>query len=245
MEFFFEQIQVRTVLNTETNEVHVCLSDLFKAQGTTTQAHQVLPEIEVIFGDGSKLVLPIPDALGRPQDTIFICEPAAHFVISRGRTEASKRLNKWLFGEVVPAIRRTGCYVAPGADVMLAIERERSERYLAESALKDRLIEAVEAKAAAERRTADAERSRADTLEKLAAAQARLVSAGVRISPQPGTRVYRERRRMTDDIKERIIGLDAQGLSHKEIAAQVDRSRGTVASVLRREARGEEVDHAR
>jgi anti-repressor protein len=35
------------------------------------------------------------------------------YVISRTRTETSKRLNRWLFGEVIPQIRKTGMYATP------------------------------------------------------------------------------------------------------------------------------------
>lgn len=110
VDFFFEEVQVRTILNTETGEVSLCLSDLLKAQGSSTHPSQILTEMEDIFGDGVKIVYPIPDALGRIQDTIFISQDASAFLISRGRTERSRRLNKWLFTEVIPSIRKTGSY---------------------------------------------------------------------------------------------------------------------------------------
>lgn len=115
IDFLFEETQIRTLFNVETNEGYVCLSDLLKAQGTTTQPWQVLPEIEEIFGKGSKIVLPL-ETPGGIQDVIFISEHAAAFIISRGRTEVSKRLNRWLFTEVIPSIRKTGCYALPGSE---------------------------------------------------------------------------------------------------------------------------------
>jgi prophage antirepressor-like protein len=111
LDFVFEQTyHCRSAFDTRSQTAYVCLPDLLKAQGSTTHPHQVLPEIEEIFGDGGKIVFPIPDVLGRIQDTIFISEHAATYVVSRGRTEKAKRLNRWLFMEVLPAIRKSGCY---------------------------------------------------------------------------------------------------------------------------------------
>lgn len=107
----FEGRQCRTVLDTRTNVLYVCLPDLLAAMGTTRSPNKVLPEIEEVFGGGGTIRLPIPDALGRIQETAFVSEPAASFVISRARTEASKRLNRWLFGEVLPRIHKTGGYI--------------------------------------------------------------------------------------------------------------------------------------
>jgi prophage antirepressor-like protein len=115
-EFTFEgTFNCRTAFNEKTGEISICLSDLLKAQGSKTEPNDVLPQIKAIFGDGSEIVLPIPDSLGRIQDTIFVIEPAAIYVTARGRTEVGKRLNKWIFVDVIPAIRKTGTYSSLGA----------------------------------------------------------------------------------------------------------------------------------
>lgn len=108
--YAFEGKQCRTAFNVETNMAHVCLSDLLDAMGTTSRTNQILPEVEETFGKGCKTVIPL-QTHGGIQDVIFISEPAAMFILSRGRTEVSKRLNRWLFGEVIPAIRKTGGYI--------------------------------------------------------------------------------------------------------------------------------------
>lgn len=113
IEFTFEQeFQVRTMIDTRTDTEYVCLSDLLKAMGSTTRTNHVLPELDEIFGKGYKIVIPLSTP-GGTQDTIFICRDAAMFVIAKGRTETGKRLNKWIFAEVLPALRKKGTYSLP------------------------------------------------------------------------------------------------------------------------------------
>ena len=138
IDFAFNRYTIRTMFDTETNTGYVCLADLLKAMGSTTGPRHILPELEEMFGDGSKIVTPIPDALGRIQETVFVSEHAALFVISRGRTNVSKHLNRWLFGEVLPALRKTGTYTMPGAGPSFQIPKTYAEalRLAAEQAEK-------------------------------------------------------------------------------------------------------------
>lgn len=252
---WFEQHQIRVSLDDNGNPWWVA-KDVCEALGIQWKGNDSLHGIPEAWRGVRKFRTPLANQYGevgeQEQELITINEPARYKLSFRSRKPQADRFTNWVAGDVLPSIRKRGAYVAPGADAEVAGTRMYLEQHAREIALKDQIIEEKEKRieserraADAERRTADAERARADTLEKLAAAQTKLVTAGVRISPQPGTRVYRERRRMTEDIRQRIIALDAQGLSHKEIAKQVDRSRGTVASVLRREARGKEVDNVR
>jgi len=55
---------------------------------------------------------PIPDSLGRPQDTTIINEDGLYDVILDSRKPEAKAFRKWVTGEVLPTIRRTGGYVA-------------------------------------------------------------------------------------------------------------------------------------
>jgi len=113
VEFTFEEeFKVRTMIDTRTDTEYVCLSDLLKAMGSTSGPRHVLPEIEEIFGRESKIVTPLMTP-GGMQDVIFICRDAAMFVIAKGRTETGKRLNKWIFVEVIPALRKKGTYSLP------------------------------------------------------------------------------------------------------------------------------------
>jgi len=139
-EFYFEQNQVRTLFDTRTNEGYVCLSDILKAIGSKTRTNDVLPQVKELFGEGYVIVVPL-QTVGGMQDVIFISEHAAAYVISRGRTQASKHLNRWLFMEVLPAIRKTGSYVAPGASVESAAERKAMEYAQKIMALQDELLD--------------------------------------------------------------------------------------------------------
>ena len=62
-----------------------------------------------------KIVHPIPDAMGRVQDTIFIHESAFTFLVSRFRAEAGKKLNRFIHVELLPTIRKTGGYISSTA----------------------------------------------------------------------------------------------------------------------------------
>ena len=149
IDFFFDQNQIRTVFNTDTGQGYICLSDLLKAQGSTTWPNQVLPEIEDIFGKGQKIVLPL-DTPGGIQDVIFISEPAATFTVSRGRTEAGKRLNRWLHTEVIPSIRKTGGYhIAPGAEQGVAPVKDKAYY------VREQRVEAIETDISAIKRNMD------------------------------------------------------------------------------------------
>lgn len=56
---------------------------------------------------------PIPDSLGRLQDTRIINEPDLYRLIVGSTLPAAERFERWVFEEVLPAIRRTGSYSAP------------------------------------------------------------------------------------------------------------------------------------
>lgn len=50
----------------------------------------------------------ITDAIGRQQETTIISESGVFALIFTSRKEAAKKFRKWVTGEVLPAIRRTG-----------------------------------------------------------------------------------------------------------------------------------------
>lgn len=53
---------------------------------------------------------PIPDSLGRQQDTTIINEDGLYDVILESRKTEAKAFRKWITGEVIPSIRQTGSY---------------------------------------------------------------------------------------------------------------------------------------
>lgn len=60
---------------------------------------------------------PIPDALGRSQDTRVLSEPDVLRLIVGSTLPAADRFERWVFEDVLPAIRRTGSYAVAGARV--------------------------------------------------------------------------------------------------------------------------------
>ncbi|MBN4995480.1 Bro-N domain-containing protein [Stenotrophomonas maltophilia] len=56
---------------------------------------------------------PIPDSLGRVQDTRIISEADLWRLIARSQLPEAERIERWIFEEVLPSIRRTGSYNRP------------------------------------------------------------------------------------------------------------------------------------
>lgn len=55
---------------------------------------------------------PITDALGRIQKIIFISEGDVYRLIVRSKLPTAERFERWVFDEVLPAIRKNGGYIA-------------------------------------------------------------------------------------------------------------------------------------
>jgi prophage antirepressor-like protein len=105
--FHFEQFEIRTG-DLEGQPVF-CLIDLLKAMKSTTRSSDAKSAIEEAFGEGVVIDLPLQTP-GGVQTASFVFEAGATFLISRSRTETGKKLNRWLHGEVLPSIRKTGSY---------------------------------------------------------------------------------------------------------------------------------------
>lgn len=56
---------------------------------------------------------PIPDSLGRPQETTIINEDGLYDVILESRKPEARAFRKWITSEVLPAIRQHGGYLTP------------------------------------------------------------------------------------------------------------------------------------
>lgn len=65
---------------------------------------------------------PIVDALGRIQKVRILSEPDVLRLIMGSTLPAAQQFERWIFEEVLPTIRRTGAYVAPGAPMELSPE---------------------------------------------------------------------------------------------------------------------------
>lgn len=56
---------------------------------------------------------PIPDSLGRLQDTRIISEPDLFRLVMGSNLPAAERFERWVLEEVLPTLRRTGSYSSP------------------------------------------------------------------------------------------------------------------------------------
>lgn len=71
---------------------------------------------------------PIQDSLGRTQEAVFISEPDLYRLITHSKLPTAEKFERWVFEEVLPAIRRTGGY-------MVAAKDETPEQIMARAVL--------------------------------------------------------------------------------------------------------------
>ena len=81
------------------------------------------------LGNSSKAIMPldddekgitISDTLGGKQEMTTINEPGLYSLILRSRKPEAKAFKRWITHEVIPAIRKTGGYIA-GQETMGSI----------------------------------------------------------------------------------------------------------------------------
>lgn len=86
---------------------------------------------------GVQILHPIPDALGRLQDTRVIEEPDLMRLVVNSTLPSAERFERWVFEDVLPSIRKTGTYsVAPrtpgemllaSAQAIMAVEQRQTK----------------------------------------------------------------------------------------------------------------------
>ncbi len=82
-----------------------CLTDLCKILDLTPKGVKQRLSDEVISNH------PIIDSLGRNQNALFVNEDGLYDVILDSRKPEAKQFRKWVTGEVLPAIRKSGGYM--------------------------------------------------------------------------------------------------------------------------------------
>src|ERR1035437_3920468 len=105
--FQFETLPVRVI--EWKGETWFVATDVAKAlgYGTAKDMTRLLDEDEK---GGHEVPTP-----GGPQSMLVISESGLFHAIFKSRSAAAVRLRRWVTGKVLPAIRRTGGYVAPSA----------------------------------------------------------------------------------------------------------------------------------
>lgn len=96
---------IRTAIS-PAGEPLFCLADICKALdlGNPSQTKQRLQKGGVITNE-------VIDAKGRVQSALFINEPNLYKCIFQSRKKEAEAFQDWVFGEVLPAIRKTGGYM--------------------------------------------------------------------------------------------------------------------------------------
>ena len=98
--------EIRTA-TTESGEPLFCLTDLCSALKLTNPS-----KVKSQLDDDLTLSYPIIDSLGRNQNATFVNESGLYTVILRSDSILAKPMQKWVTSEVLPAIRKTGGYIA-------------------------------------------------------------------------------------------------------------------------------------
>lgn len=103
----FENPNFGTIRTAGTEEEPLfCLTDVCQAIELTAK------EVSRRLSDEVVSKHPILDSLGREQQALFVNEDGLYDVILDSRKPEAKAFRKWITGEVLPAIRRQGGYIA-------------------------------------------------------------------------------------------------------------------------------------
>lgn len=135
--FSFQNSTIRTVFIGES--VHFVGKDVADALGYADPTTAIRSHCR-----GVQKLHPIQDAIGRMQETRVISEPDVLRLIVNSTLPAAESFERWVFDDVLPAIRKTGSYTAPGAAHSTpATERATIAMMVAESAARILRIEGV------------------------------------------------------------------------------------------------------
>lgn len=88
--------------------------------------------------DDERADVSIPDSSsGQRRKMVFLTEPGLYRIMATARVEKAKAFQRWVFHEVLPAIRRTGKYEAPQAPSDFDSSYPDSSFYMARGFLED------------------------------------------------------------------------------------------------------------
>ena len=107
--FTYADMPVRIV--TVDGEPWFVLADLCRVLGLARSASAVSERLD----DGVRQTYPISDSLGREQSAVIVSEAGMYEVVIRSDKPDAVAFRRWITGEVLPAIRRTGGYAAQRA----------------------------------------------------------------------------------------------------------------------------------
>ena len=79
------------------------------------------------FPDGVCTIYPIVDSLGRTQNATFVSEAGLYRLIFKSRKPEAEAFVSWVTEEVLPQIRKTGCYVPQKVNTPPTAKQQRTD----------------------------------------------------------------------------------------------------------------------
>lgn len=79
------------------------------------------------FPDGVRTTYPIVDSLGRTQNAVFVSEAGLYRLIFKSRKTEAEAFVAWVTEEVLPQIRKTGCYVPQKVNTVPTAKQRRED----------------------------------------------------------------------------------------------------------------------
>lgn len=139
--FKFQSNQLRTIKGAD-GEPWFVLADVCAVLGIGNSS-----DVSRRLDDDEKGVDKI-DTLGGSQEVTVISESGLYAVILRSNKPEAKPFRRWVTGEVLPAIRKTGAYHAPNADLSAIVAAEVARQLSAMAGQQKPLLSSREAQEA-------------------------------------------------------------------------------------------------
>lgn len=106
---------VRTVMD-ERGDLWFCRKDVAGILGIK-ESHRLQERLD----ENGCHIMTVIDSMGRCQDAIFINEPNLYKLIFTSRKPEAQDFQNWIFGEVIPSIRRTGMYLPQTTEGLMTV----------------------------------------------------------------------------------------------------------------------------
>ncbi|MGL5077283.1 MAG: BRO-N domain-containing protein [Waterburya sp.] len=102
-----------------------CLIDCLRSMNSSTTVTAAVKQI--IEGLGKEFVVNQPlETEGGRQVLAFVFEEGLTYLLGRSRTEMGKKLNRWIYTEVLPSIRKTGGYQVDRSNSPIDLAKQAS-----------------------------------------------------------------------------------------------------------------------
>ena len=174
------------------------------------------------FPDGVRSMYPIVDSMGRTQNTTIVSEAGLYRLIFKSRKKEAEAFVSWVTEEVLPQIRKTGCY-APTH--MVPNRREMREDLVAVLDVADRLFKTfskgVQQAYLLEQDQAHFDETSKHLLPKLAIEEATMELSKIQVTYDPSENTFMAARVPVADFASVNVGELAKLYNNKHITTTV------------------------